>query len=552
MTQNHTHPVICALSGLRLRFLSFVTLYCGLTLLLFQKPLMEFVWPRLGPFGWNSLTLLASTQIIQICALFFVLGLVALVSVRAMKAVCILLLFGNAAAAYFMSNYGVELDRTMMGNVLATDSRESTELMHPELFLYLGVLAVIPSYFICCIKIDMPRWWVRLATPLVSLLVFVVWAFATAPTWFWFDRHGHRLGARVLPWSYVVNTARYLNHQSLINREQELLPEATFSAAPAPGTRQIVVLVIGEAARAQNFAHFGYARDTNPYTRDLPIALFPGGSSCATYTVGALACMLTHEGNAASPRTSFEPLQSYLTRHGVETIFRSNNFGEPPVKVSRYEKVAEIEQNCTGAGCPTGGFDGTMLYGLEEMLTQSTSDRIFVTLHQTGSHGPAYSRKYPPDFGRFQPTCDTVQIAECSSQELVNAYDNTILYTDFLIAELINQLARVENAETALIYLSDHGQSLGENGLYLHGSPIAIAPDVQRKIPFMAWMSPAFQAAHGLTPADIQGEVTNPQDRVFHSVMGAFGMASDIYRPEFDLFSTGYRVGQGLAQEGAQ
>jgi len=174
---------------------------------------------------------------------------------------------------------------------------------------------------------------------------------------------------------------------------------------------------------------------------------------------------------------------------------------------------------------------------LSELLTEIEGDRIFVALHQSGSHGPAYYNKYPPDFEYFMPVCKTVQIAKCTEEELNNAYDNTIRYTDSLIADLISQLQELDDVNATLIYVADHGQSLGEDGYYLHGAPIAIAPSQQREVPFLVWMSKGFQQSRKLNNAAILRDITFPHDFPFHSVMGAFGMRSDIYKPQFDVFS---------------
>jgi len=156
---------------------------------------------------------------------------------------------------------------------------------------------------------------------------------------------------------------------------------------------------------------------------------------------------------------------------------------------------------------------------------------------QTGSLGPAYYSKYPKEFEYFTPVCDTVQVSSCSQEALDNAYDNTIRYTDNLIADLIAQLDALSDVNAALIYVSDHGQSLGENGFYLHGAPTAIAPKAQREVQFFVWISEGFAQARDLTPQSILRQETHPHDSPFHSIMGAFGLRSEIYKPEFDIFS---------------
>jgi len=324
---------------------------------------------------------------------------------------------------------------------------------------------------------------------------------------------------------------------TLAGRSQTLLPDATFLAPVPAGQKDIVVLVIGEASRAQDYAYYGYGRDTNPFTKNTSLVAFPPGQSCATYTIGSVACILTHEGSEASDRTEFEPLNSYLTRYHVQTIFRTNNFGEPPIKVDEYTRAADIVASCKGSDCPAPEYDEALVWGLTDELTKSTASRIFVTLHEAGSHGPSYWRKYPPAFEEFKPVCDTVEVASCSHDSLVNAYDNSIRYTDYVNAKLIEALKAVPNARVAMIYVSDHGQSLGENGLYLHGAPYAVAPQTQRLVPFLVWMSDSFQAAHGVSGSSILRDETKPHDFPFHSIMGAFGMRSAIYKREYDIFA---------------
>ena len=207
--------------------------------------------------------------------------------------------------------------------------------------------------------------------------------------------------------------------------------------------------------------------------------------------------------------------------------------------VDIYQTTAEILAGCTAVDCPKQGYDAVLNWQLSDLIRQTESNRVFVTLHQTGSHGPAYYNKYPPEFEYFKPVCKTVQIAKCSDEELNNAYDNTIRYTDSLIADLITQLERMTDVNATLIYVSDHGQSLGEDGYYLHGAPIAFAPIEQREIPFLVWMSDGFQQSRGLSAATILRDETFPHDFPFHSVMGAFGLRSDIYKPQFDIFNIG-------------
>lgn len=515
----------------------FILAYAFYTMLAFQGPLMAYARPNIHLGTLQGLSEWASLEVIQIALMVIALLLLALLPVVVMKLFCLVALFCNAAALYFMTSYNVELDRTMIGNILNTDQGEVAQIWNPLLWAYLGLLAAVPGALIVMARIRKPRWLVRLGALAFAVFALIGWIYATSFTWLWFDQHIPRLGGRVLPWSYVVNLARYYNEQALQNRDQQLLPDAAFTRTVPAGQKDIVVLVIGEASRAQNYSAYGYGRDTNPFTRDAGIVVFPAGQSCATYTLAALACILTHQGREASVRTTYEPLPSYLTRMGVETIFRANNSGEPPVKVTTYERSSQIVAQCQGSDCPDPTYDEALLWGLEERLRDSTAARIFVTLHTAGSHGPSYWRKYPPAFNIFTPVCQTVELRDCPPQALVNAYDNSVRYADYLNARLITLLRGIPNARTVMIFVPDHGESLGENGLYLHGTPNPVAPDVQRRVPFMVWMSDSFMAAHGVSRSSILRDATFPDDFPFHSIMGAFGLKSAIYRPEYDIFA---------------
>jgi lipid A ethanolaminephosphotransferase len=243
-------------------------------------------------------------------------------------------------------------------------------------------------------------------------------------------------------------------------------------------------------------------------------------------------------GSKASAWGDQETLPTYLQRHGVEVIWRSNNGGEPPLRVALYQRVDDIRKTCTGSTrCAQVDGDEALLDGLRELLTHASSRRVFVVLHPAGSHGPNYYRKIPAAFARFQPVCRSVDPGRCSRQSLVNAYDNTIVYTDHVLADAIRILQSIPDSASTLIYLSDHGESLGENGVYLHGLPNSIAPDAQRRVPFILWMSPAFRESRHLSTQDILDKGPFGDDNIFHTVLGALGGRSTVYDPGLDLFN---------------
>lgn len=394
---------------------SLVTLICLYNLIVFQGPLLAYAM-SVSEWDFYGAMQIGSLQVLQLGLLGAFLLLFAAFSQHLMKIVCVLFLMTNASALYFMNTYNIEIDLALIGNILDTDTREVSELWHWMIWVYIGVFGAIPSLAIWFVRMRMPRVLLRLAAPFAVFGTLLASLFATSFTWHWYDQHATRMGGWILPWSYIVNVGRHYNKAALRDREQVLLPDATFLSEPAQ--KQIVVLVIGEAARAENFAHYGYPRDTNPYTMDTSIVVLPVGNSCATYTVGGTACITTHEGREAPARTTFEPLASYLTRHDVETIWRTNSSGTPPFTATVKQSAREIAEGCTDAVCPQAHLDEALIYGLGDMLAASDADRIFVALHQTGSHGLSYYKKYLSDFAHFMPECRTVQVSKCTVDAL--------------------------------------------------------------------------------------------------------------------------------------
>jgi lipid A ethanolaminephosphotransferase len=202
--------------------------------------------------------------------------------------------------------------------------------------------------------------------------------------------------------------------------------------------------------------------------------------------------------------------------------------------VQTYQKASDLKADCTGARC---NYDEVLLSGLEQRIRTSASQRVFVVLHQSGSHGPAYYTKYPSEFEYFKPACKSVELGKCSHEELVNAYDNTILYEDHFLSRAIGVLRKLRDTSTLLIYVSDHGESLGEYGMYLHGIPYSIAPAVQKEIPFIIWMSDEFVRQKAVRADRLESQGMHSQRDIFHTVMGAFSMHSDAYLGDHDIFS---------------
>ena len=319
-----------------------------------------------------------------------------------------------------------------------------------------------------------------------------------------------------MPWSYTVNTLRYISAEKKRNAKEILLPDAKIASE----SKDVVVLIIGESARRENFSLYGYNKLTNPLLeQENVVALI--AKSAATYTTAGVKAILDHK----PTDKLFEILPNYLYRAGVDVIWRTNNWGEPPVHIEKYQRVADLKALYPEAD---ERFDAILLEGLKEAIESSSADKVFIVLHTSTSHGPIYYSKYPSEFERFTPVCTTVEMAKADPTELMNAYDNTIVYTDYLIDSVIEILRTIPTRRAAMLFVSDHGESLGENNLYMHGVPMALAPKEQVEIPFIVWSSEGTESIKQLEEVG--------QYHTFHSVLDFLGIESEIYNPEMTVF----------------
>ncbi len=513
--------------------ITFIALAAALNTLLYHPPLFSFAVGNLDLSSFTGALTLA-TLLFALCSeTVLLLTLLTLISHRILKPFCMLMAMGNAVAVYFVVTYHTVLDETMMGNVQNTDFAESLEYLHPTLIVYLLALGVLPCWLLARVRIRQTPRLQLAAVALGSLLITVIWGLCASRTWLWFDENSQRLGGLVMPWSYVINTGRYVAPKLMTSDAPALLPPATFSS----DEKTVVILVIGEAARAKNFQLYGYNRPTNPLLSQAGVVALKNASACATYTTAAVRCILSPVDSESPFSKAYEPLPSYLQRNGVDVIWRTRNWGEPPMAVQTYQKASDLLADCAGARC---NYDEVLLSGLEQRIRTSSSQRVFVVLHQSGSHGPAYYTKYPSEFEYFKPACKSVELGKCTREELVNAYDNTILYEDYLLFRAIGVLKKLRDTSTLLIYVSDHGESLGEYGMYLHGIPYSIAPAVQKDIPFIIWMSDEFIRQKAVRADRFESQGMHSQRDIFHTVMGALSMRSDAYIRDYDIFSEAF------------
>lgn len=497
------------------------------------------------PLGLQSWGILMSVTLVLFSAVVLT-G--ALFSHRWMlRAALILLLFVAAGSSYFMDRFHVVIDQTMIVNSVQTDRREAAELIGLPLVLHLLAYALLPALFIARVPLRRAGLLretagrIGLVALLLSLTATSVFAqYRSVSSW---ARNNADIRMYPNPSYPIYSAIKYARSHWGGDRRKALLIVGTDArrGAHAAGRRpQVIVLVVGETARAANFQLDGYARATNPQLSAMKdLIYFRNVRSCGTSTAISVPCMFFDGGHrdfskeAAAAR---ENLLDLVQRAGVPVLWRNNNSGCKEVckRVPTEDLSSAADAQLCG---PDGCFDEILLRGLPEKIA-GDGDQLIV-LHSKGSHGPSYYKRVPDAFRRFQPACNSDDLQQCTTQEIVNAYDNTILYTDHFLAGLIGLLkARQDEVDSAVIYLSDHGESLGESGLYLHGMPYGLAPDTQTQVPMMAWFSPGALRAQGVAQDCVQRLGAQPlsHDNLYSSLLGLLDIQTSLYRPELDIF----------------
>jgi lipid A ethanolaminephosphotransferase len=456
-------------------------------------------------------------------------------------------LFAAAVAAYFMDHYGAVMDRFAIQSVAETDVGEGAEWLSWRMLWTFLVLFALPATFACWVRIDWRPFrgelWSRLKLAAVLALALVLVAVLSGRQIASTLRNHRELGHLANPVAVLSATMSYAHHlHGTVNViAAPLGRDARREAGMAAGGKPVVfVLVLGESARAASFSLGGYARDTNPELSKLPIDYFRNVSSCGTDTAVSVPCMFSNLGRSdyrESKAAASENVLDILSHAGYRVTWYDNNTGSKGV-AKRLDERDEYNRQDPGLCNRPGCLDAILLGNVRNELDEKSDDRLIV-LHTKGSHGPAYYQRYPEAFARFRPACDTNELQRCTREQIINAYDNSILYTDHIVAGAIRSLQADDKVDSALLYISDHGESTGEDGLYLHGAPYLIAPDSQTRIPMLLWMSDGFRVRRGLDAACIAAkrDAELSQDNLFDTLLGLLGVRTTAYRPALDAFA---------------
>lgn len=464
----------------------------------------------------------------------------------------VLLLLVSTLSSHFMLAYGVVIDPTMVANVAHTDLREARDLASPALGVAVLLGAVLPGIW----------WWRRPMRRVPALrlawqqtgMAALAWSLAAAALWGGFQetaalmREHKALRYTVTPFNLIYGGLRLgVGNAAQAHTPRQVIGADAKLALPASGPAPLVVLVIGETARAANFGVAGYTRDTTPGLSRLAAAgqltYFHQVQSCGTNTHTSLPCLFSHLGQAGIGREAgYDNLLDVLQRAGLAVVWLDNQSGCKGV----CDRVPHDSTRATAEtpGCAEGEcHDEVLLDSLDQRLAALDPERrargVVLVLHQMGSHGPAYHKRTPARFKPFGPECQSQTLSDCSPEELRNAYDNTVAYTDHVLGRTLQWLdARSDRFDTGMVYVSDHGESLGEAGLYLHGLPFALAPSQQTRVPMVSWLSPGLLARAGLDAACLGQRANRPvsHDHIFHSVLGLMDVVTEVRDEQLNLF----------------
>jgi len=463
-----------------------------------------------------------------------------------------LLILVSAVLSYAAYNYGAIFDRNMIVNLVETNSSESLSYLSRYSVLWFLYYGVLPVGLLWLLKVRygserMCFLLTKLLSIIMSILVLLMILVFYYKDYASLARNHNHLKKMIIPTYFINSTSKYIDQhyisEPLSYRKLGLDAQQSVEALKQAEIKPtLFIYVVGETARAHNYQGAGYERNTTPHTKELGLEYVATLDSCGTSTAVSVPCMfseLTRNDYDHRQALAQDNLLDVLVRAGVDAQWIENNGGDKGV-ATRINKITidTKSQNefCNSKSC----LDIALLDDFESNIEQMSGNRVLV-LHMIGSHGPTYYQRYPKEMTRFLPDCPRADIENCSLESIVNTYDNTIAYTDYVLAQTIKRLQKLESSyNTALLYVSDHGESLGEGGLFLHGLPYSLAPEYQKKVPLMFWASSGFKQQKGLDTACL-GRWNAKQlshDNLFHSLLGIMDVSSTIYDETLDLFAS--------------
>lgn len=460
------------------------------------------------------------------------------------KPLVMILLVLSAASDYALKNLGIVINSDMIRNFAETNLREASDFLTFHFICYVALLGVLPAIVVMKTEICFLPWKKELKNRILcflgGLLTIGLIASCSYKEYASFGRNNNRVRYYVNTFNYIYAVGRYYKRSADAKRKFVILDDNPKHQANE--TPRVLLLLVGETARAANFSLYGYKNNTNPLlSANNEIIVFNDVASCGTSTAVSLPCMFSN-----MTRKKFDVTDAQFTQNlldiakaaDYDVFWKDNDDGCKRVckRVDNVDAKDDVKSpHCFGSYC----HDDVLLEGLESRLQNIKKDTLIV-LHMMGSHGPTYFKRYPDRFKKFLPACDTANLQDCTQEEIINTYDNTILYSDYIIASAVEILKRQSHLQTGMLFVSDHGESLGENNIYLHGLPYAIAPEEQKKVPMILWMSDKLQKSLQLNGGCLREKAKQEKfshDHYFHSVLSLLSIQTKAYDQTLDLLN---------------
>jgi len=516
----------------------FVMLFTAIFIVLFDNISFFNNVVKVYPLNTDNAPFLISLGVILASVIVILISLFS--SKYTLKPIVIGFLIISSLTNYFMVSYSIVIDHNMIRNSMQTDMQESVDLFSIQMLLYLLVLGILPSLLIYKIDINYKNIKNELLSKLIiigsCIIVIVIMLFSFSKFYTSFFKEHKPLRYYTNPTYPIYSAGKYISSTFIKKVEfKHIGLDATIEENSSK--KKLVILVVGETARADRFSLNGYERETNPLLKQENLINFSEFYSCGTSTADSVPCMFSPYTRAQFSYTkavSTENALDLLKRTGkVSVLWRDNNSDSKGVALRVTYEDFKRRESCVGE-CR----DEEMLVGLQDYIDKNNENSIFIVLHQMGNHGPAYYKRYPKEFEKFTPICKTNQLEQCTSAEINNAYDNVILYTDYFLAKTIKLLKENQKEfETAMIYMSDHGESLGEDNVYLHGMPYFIAPKAQIHIPALMWFGDGdMKERVGFNQLKDKSDKEYSHDNLFHSILGLMEVQTEVYDKSKDLF----------------
>ncbi|MEW8050742.1 MAG: phosphoethanolamine--lipid A transferase [Candidatus Thiodiazotropha sp.] len=464
---------------------------------------------------------------------------------RSLKPSIIVMLLLSSMTSYFIDTYHVVIDTGMIANIFETDSTEVSDILNLRLSFYIFTIGLAPAFLVYKIPLSSGAFrhslLKRFGMIVCCISVLFGLIYLSSDFYTSFFRANKLIRYYANPTTPIYSLFKYADSKLREHGLKTLIQLGNDAKVPSTDTEyELVVLVVGETARSDHFSLNGYKRETNPLLSQEHVVSFRNIHSCGTSTAVSVPCMfsfLERDEYDEDQAKSTENVLDILQKAGVRVLWRDNNSGSKGV-ANRIE-YESFRHSGINPICDLECRDEGMLVYLDDWVDQNKNSDILIVLHQIGSHGPAYFKRYPQTFERFKPTCRSNLLSSCTRQEVINTYDNTLLYTDHFLSRVIHWLKhKSPKYETSMLYISDHGESLGESGIYLHGLPFSFAPIEQTHVPMIIW-SP--EENRDIDIEALRHIINQPlsQDNLFHTLLGLFEIESGVYQISKDILKFG-------------